>query len=91
MEPLVLTIRPPLARADLPGLFNRVCGALDGAGPIVVCAVDGIEADAVALQALARLQLAARRRGCRIHLRGVLPDLAVLIALAGLDQVLPPG
>jgi len=89
MDPLVLTIRPPLAQADLPGLFDRVCGALDGAGPVVVCAVDGIGADAVALYALARLQLVAGRRGCRIRLRGARPDLVALIALAGLDQVLP--
>lgn len=91
MDPLVLTIRPPLARADLPGLYARACGVLDGADGLVVCEVGGVGADTVALQALARLQLAARRGGCRIRLRGAPPELLALIALAGLDDVLPPA
>jgi ABC-type transporter Mla MlaB component len=89
MDDLVLRIRPPLAREDLPGLFDRVCGLLDGAGAVVVCVVGGVAADAVAIDALARLQLAARRRHCRIHLCGATAELVALIALSGLDRVLP--
>ena len=37
---------------------------------------------------IARLQLAARRVGCAIHLRNVCPDLLALIELAGLSDEL---
>lgn len=40
------------------------------------------------VDALARLQLAARRRGCRVELRNVPPDLAQLLELCGLAEVL---
>jgi anti-anti-sigma regulatory factor len=40
------------------------------------------------VDALARLQLSARRRGCRVELRNVPPDLAELLELCGLAQVL---
>ena len=45
------------------------------------------------LDALARLQLAARRRGRAIRLVGASPELRELIAFAGLETVLPvePG
>jgi hypothetical protein len=45
------------------------------------------------LDALARLQLAARRRGCEIRLVGVSSELRELIAFAGLEAALPvePG
>jgi anti-anti-sigma regulatory factor len=45
------------------------------------------------LDALARLQLTARRHGCEIRLVGVSPELRELIAFAGLEAVLPvePG
>jgi hypothetical protein len=45
-------------------------------------------ADQDALEALARLQLAARRLGATIHLRNASPALADLIELAGLADVL---
>jgi ABC-type transporter Mla MlaB component len=89
METPVLTIRPPLLAEDLPGLFLRLCTALDTLGDEVICEVGGVAADAVALHALARLQLAARRRGCRIRLHGAPPELLALIALTGLERVLP--
>ena len=37
---------------------------------------------------LCRLALSARRLGCRVHLRGVSPELRSLIELAGVDDVL---
>jgi ABC-type transporter Mla MlaB component len=82
-------IRGPIERADLPGLCDRVCRLLSESGArSAVCDVAGVEADAVAVDALARLQLAARRRGCRIHLRGAGPELRELVAFMGLRDVL---
>jgi ABC-type transporter Mla MlaB component len=89
-----LTIDAPLARADLPGLFARTCALLDGGGVAVEmlrCEVAGVDADAVAVDALARLALAARRRGCRVRLAGASRELLELIELAGLAEVLPGG
>ena len=45
-------------------------------------------ADVETLDALARLQLAARRAGLELRLRRASPELAELIAFAGLDAVL---
>jgi ABC-type transporter Mla MlaB component len=89
-----LTIDAPLRRADLPGLFARTCALLDGDGAAVEllrCEVAGVDADAVAVDALARLALAARRRGCRVRVAGASRELLELIELAGLAEVLPGG
>ena len=86
---IAIIIRGPLRRADLPGLYARVCALLEGArGGVVDCQVSGIAADAVAIDALARLQLGARRHACRIRLRDASPKLAALIAFMGLRDVL---
>ena len=83
-------IEGPIARTDLPGLCERVRGLLDECGAAVaVCDVHGVEPDAVTVDALARLQLAARRRRCRIRLRGASPELLQLVELMGLRDVLP--
>jgi hypothetical protein len=56
---------------------------------VVGCDVSRITvADRHALEALARLQLAARRLGATIHLRNASPALADLIEFAGLADVL---
>jgi hypothetical protein len=39
---------------------------------------------------LARLQLAARRRGCSIRLQHVDPELSDLLVLAGLAEIVAP-
>jgi ABC-type transporter Mla MlaB component len=84
-----LTIRGPLEREDLAGLFARTCALLHGARPEVLCCeLAGVEPDAVAVDALARLALAARRGGCSVRLRGVCDELSELITLTGLDDVL---
>jgi ABC-type transporter Mla MlaB component len=86
---IVFAIRGPLARSDLPGLFDRVCGLLTEHAPVVaVCDVQGVGADAVTVDALARLQLGARRHGCRIYLRGAAPELVELVAFMGLADVI---
>ena len=48
----------------------------------------GVAADAVTVDALARLQLAARRQRCLIRLRGASDDLRALVAFMGLEDVL---
>lgn len=84
-----LSIRGPIARSDLPGLCDRVCHALRGLRGDVVCDVGGVEPDAVTVDALARLQLGARRAGCRVLLRGASAELVELVAFMGLADVLP--
>jgi ABC-type transporter Mla MlaB component len=74
----------------LPGLSERVCALLEGSGATVAfCDVRGVEADAVAVDALARLQLAARRHGCHVRLRHASRELLELLAFMGLREVLP--
>ena len=53
------------------------------------CDVRGVEADAVTVNALAGLQLAARRHGCQIHLCNASTALLELIHFMGLAGVLP--
>jgi anti-anti-sigma regulatory factor len=50
--------------------------------------VDARSADLALVEALARLQLGARRRGERLRLRNVSDELRALLELVGLDQVL---
>jgi ABC-type transporter Mla MlaB component len=86
---LTLAIGAPLERADLPALFERTCSLLDGSGiDVLLCEVAGVAADAVAVDALARLALAARRHGCRVRLCGCSAELRALVALLGLAGVL---
>jgi len=85
-----LAIRGPLERADLPGLYSRVCDLLTAnAGAVVLCDVTGIPCDAVAVEALARLQLGAHRNGCEVRLRHAPADLREVVAFMGLEDVLP--
>ncbi|NUT55260.1 MAG: STAS domain-containing protein [Thermoleophilia bacterium] len=80
----------PIARDDLPGLCDRVCALLTASGGGEVrCDVAGVDADAVTVDALARLQLAARRQGCQVRLRNASSDLLDLVAFMGLRDVLP--
>jgi ABC-type transporter Mla MlaB component len=83
-------VRGPIAREDLPGLCQRVCALFAEHGPALAhCDVETVAADAVTVDALARLQLAARRSGCDVRLRHASPELRALVAFLGLDAVLP--
>ncbi len=82
-------VRGPIAREDLPGLCERVCALLSETGAdVAVCDVATVEPDAVTVDALARLQLAARRTGCQVRLRHASDDLRELVAFMGLADVL---
>ena len=86
---LTFAVWGPIARTDLPGLCDRVC-ALLGEGPnLAYCDVRGVEPDAVTVDALCRLQLAAKRYGCVVRLRNASPELRELVAFMGLTYVLP--
>jgi hypothetical protein len=52
------------------------------------CDVRWLPADAAAVDALARLQLAAGRAGLELRLRNASPELVSLVAFIGLGQVL---
>jgi ABC-type transporter Mla MlaB component len=81
-------VRGPIARDDLPGLCQRVRSVLGDHGPgDVLCDVRSVGPDAVTVDALARLQLAARRRGCRVRLCNASPELLELVAYLGLSDV----
>ena len=89
MPTALLEIRAPLRRDDLPGLFARTCALLPEHQPDrILCDVTGIEPDAVSMDALARLQLAARRNGCRVDFQGASARLRALIDFSGLAEVL---
>jgi ABC-type transporter Mla MlaB component len=87
---IAFAIAGPITRADLPGLCERVCGLLArGGADIALCNVRGIRPDAVTIDALARLQLAARRHGCQVRLRHASDELLELVDFMGLTDVLP--
>ncbi|MBV9809162.1 MAG: STAS domain-containing protein [Solirubrobacterales bacterium] len=86
---ITFAIRGPIARSDLPALYSRVCTLLTQSRPdVAVCDVTGVAADAVSVDALARLGLAARRHRCRIEFRHASAELRDLIAFMGLEDVL---
>lgn len=85
---MAFSIRGPIARGDLEGLCRRACALLAESDSVARCDVGGIEPDAVCVDALARLQLAARRRGCCVRLENASVALLELVELMGLTHVL---
>ena len=86
---LAFAVHAPIARDDLPGLCNRVCALLHEHRPDVAwCDVRGVAADAVTVEALARLQLAAQRHRCRVVLQNASDELLALVSFMGLAAVL---
>ena len=89
-QTIVFAIWGPIGRDDLPGLCSRVCELFARTQPdVALCDVRGVEPSAVTVDALARLQLAARSHACQVRLRGADPVLLDLVGLMGLDDVLP--
>jgi ABC-type transporter Mla MlaB component len=89
-QTIAFAVCGPIMRSDLPGLCERVCTLLrkSGAG-VVLCDVTGVEPDAVTVDALARLQLAARRHGCQVRLCHASDQLLELVSFMGLRDVFP--
>ena len=80
----------PITRDDLPGLCAGVCALLDRSdADVALCDVGEIAPDAVTVDALARLQLAARHYRCQVRLRHASAELLELVRFMGLRDVLP--
>ena len=89
-QTVAFAIGDPITRADLPGLCARICTLLERSGTdIVLCDVTIADPNAVTVDALARVHLAARRHGCDTRLRGASSELIELLEFAGLRGVLP--
>ena len=89
----VLVMSGPVARDAIPAMCERARRLLQGcdAGP-VACDVGALaEPDAITIDALARLQLTARRLGRRVELRSACEELEDLLTLTGLLGVLTAG
>ncbi|WP_078629251.1 MULTISPECIES: STAS domain-containing protein [unclassified Streptomyces] len=84
--PAVLVLPGLVTRDEVPRLCDDLLARLKAAGGgVVVCDVAGIGPPGLAVvDALARLELTARRAGGRIRLRDPDPALRGLLALVGL-------
>jgi ABC-type transporter Mla MlaB component len=89
---VVLVVGGRIPRAAVPGLCARVHRLLcTRDADLVTCDVAALaHPDATALDALARLQLTARRLGRSIRLRNEPAVLRSLLSLTGLRETLPP-
>ena len=78
-----------LVPSDLPTLCERVRFLLESSGAdVVLCDVSGLAGlDAVAVDALARLQLTALRLGRRVCVRNASNELQQLLVFIGLAEV----
>lgn len=87
----VLVLCGPIAPADIPGLCERARVLLERSdAELVDCDVRAlVDPDAATVDALARLQLTARRLGRRVRLRHACGELQDLLVLMGLSEVVP--
>ena len=84
-----LVVWPP----QTPACVTRMCLGVDellvAGAELVVCDVaDIVHPDLLALDAVARMQLTARRHGAEVRLRHASRLLIGLLGLAGLDDVI---
>ncbi len=88
---IAMVISGRLARADVPAMLERMGRLLEGTstGPLICDVAAVIDLDLVTVDALATLQLLARRLGRPLRFRHASPELRELIALAGLSGTLP--
>ena len=90
-EPPHLILRGDLAPQEVARLCRRLRALLERRWvPLVLCDVARLaSADLVAVDALARLQLVARRCDSRLCLLHAPPELCELVALLGMCDALP--
>jgi anti-anti-sigma regulatory factor len=88
---ITLVVGDSIAAAEVPLLCARLRTALEEAdAEVVVCDLTTVvRADLDTVDAVARLQLTARRCGARMRLRRCSPELGALLAFAGLAEELP--
>jgi hypothetical protein len=81
----------PIERADIRAFCGRALRLVERAeADPVVCDLGRVtNPDAVTVEALARLQLEARRLGRRLVFRDACGELRDLVAFVGLDRALP--
>ena len=86
----LLVIAGPIAEGDVQALCERLDVVIATSdAQVVVCDVGALPANARAIEALARLQLTARRRQRRIRLQRASPELQQLLQFVGLADVVP--
>jgi ABC-type transporter Mla MlaB component len=88
---IVLVLSGPILRADVAGLCERVQTLLESSNAdLAFCDVKGVaDPDVVTVDALARVQLIARRLGLEIRVIHAHGELRDLLALTGLREVVP--
>jgi len=88
--PALLVLRGPIAPQDIPALCRYAREVLERSdAELVVCDVGALVApDAVAVEALARVRLTARRLGRGVRLRHSCRELRELLAFMGLADIL---
>jgi ABC-type transporter Mla MlaB component len=88
---IVVVMEGPIERADVAELCERVRLLLASSNAkLVICDVRALtKPDAATVDALARLQLTARRLGSQVRLRHACGALQDLLALVGLSEVVP--
>ncbi|MEV0374099.1 STAS domain-containing protein [Streptomyces sp. NPDC050636] len=90
-EPVVWPVGPPTDRADIPALCARLHVFLrEHPHATVLCDVRALDVpDLTTVEALLRLQLAARRLRREIRLCHVPDALRLVLTLTGLHEALP--
>lgn len=88
-QPIIVRIAGRVSPADVPRLCEELSARLTGADATeAICDVGGLtDANLAAVNAVACLQLTARRLGSRIRLRNAGPELRALLDLVGLGEV----
>ncbi len=87
----VLVLSGPIVRADIPGICERARALLLGADTLVCDVRDLGTPDDGTIEALARVQLTARRLGRDVRFRGAGAALREALELLGLRDVLDVG
>jgi hypothetical protein len=88
----LLVVGAPIGDGDAARLCERLSALARGSdAEVIVCDVSALAADARSIDALARLQLTARRLGRRIRLYRASRELDALLAFLGLDDVVGGG
>ena len=89
-QTVALAFGGPITRTDLPGLCEQVSALLERSGAeVILCDIAKADPDAVTVDAVARVHLAARRHGCDTRVQGASGELVALLNLMGLRGVLP--
>ena len=86
---VTMTLRGAIGRAEVPSLCARAAALIErsGAEQLVCDVAEVSDPDCATVDALARIQLTARRLGSELRLRGASDELHEVLAMAGLCAV----